>query len=419
MRNLAVTIGANLIIPNPTDGLASDALCLGQNLLLSNNELKEMCDLIDEPTITLPVLSHTESVTPRLDEDGSFDWCDSLHNAVRSTGAAVGLQATDDWVDATGTDFDFCFHNVRPQFTGLLFNLTVSGYAFDLKKAWMCDHSYVCQANTNYLGPCVGSCPVKNTKSMQACQALCDNTRGCTAIVYNKYKDCYLKVIKGVATGDLPIHQTRGCVKVGGKYYNAQACSVMRRLLGAINGNTGPLFDVDGINVGKFIYKSVGAQPWVQPDGMFVIGGNVSTPLCQVTDDPFQMTMDLTDHYNLALDLTDPNKRDRYLESVRQGLVDVVNKCLPPGYSIREDALSDLTMTFSNDTSQVIIDGLMGAGGGRNPAGLLSCVRRAHSIMVSNVSTLVRNVVYEEGKHECDGENAAYHACGARVIVCC
>ena len=414
-----MTIGANLIIPNPTDGLANDALCLAQDLLLANPELKELCNMLADPTITLPVLSHTESITPHSDEDGSFDWCDRLHDAVRSTGAAVGLKATDDWVDASGTDFDFCFQKVRPLFTGLMFKLTVSGYAFDMEKAWLCDAKYVCEANTNYLGPCVGGCPVRNTNSLEACQALCDDTRGCTAIVYNKYKDCYLKAVKGVARPDAAEHQTRGCTKVGGKYYNAQACTMMRRLLGAINGNTSPLFDVNNINVGKFFYESVGEQPWIKPDGLFVIGGNISSPFCQLTDDPFQLTMDLTDHYNLALDLRDPNKREQYLASLRSGLVTIVNNCLPDGYTIREDALSNLTLTFSNSSSQVVLSGLMGAGGGKNPAGLLSCVARAQNVVVSNVSTRITNLMYEEGKGECDGENAALHACGARANICC
>jgi len=399
MRNLAVTIGANLIVPNPADGLASDALCLAQNIF-SNEELKEMCDLLEDPTITLPVLAHTESVTPHLDENGSFDWCDNLHDVVRSSGAAVGLQATDDWVDATGTDFDFCFHDVRPLFTGLLFNLTVSGFAFDLDQALLCDYSYTCEEDTNFLGPCIGDCPVSNIESLQDCQALCDATDGCNAVVHNKYGDCYLKATKGVAAPDMGQHDTTGCSKVGGPHYNPHVCTVMRHLLRSINGGGAPLFDVNDLNVGKLVYKSVGEQPWVQSDGMFVIGGNSSTPFCQIREDPFQLTMDLTDHYNLARDLADPDKRQQYLDAVRKGLVDAVNECLPEGYSIREDALSNLTLAFSNVTSKAVVSGLMGAGGGKNPAGLLRCIQTAQNIVVANVSTHIASLVYQEGEGE-------------------
>ena len=57
------------------------------------------------------------------------------------------------------------------------------------------------------------------------------------------------------------------------------------------------------------------------------------------------------------------------------------------------------------------VNGLMGAGGGHNPGGLLSCLQSAQSVVVSNVSTNIVRLVYKEREGECSGANKVYHDC--------
>ena len=70
---------------------------------------------------------------------------------------------------------------------------------------------FTCKAKWNFIGQCVDKCP-EPADDLDMCKARCLETPGCLAIVYNKYKQCYLKAsIERIMEPADSQHGTIGC----------------------------------------------------------------------------------------------------------------------------------------------------------------------------------------------------------------
>ena len=59
--------------------------------------------------------------------------------------------------------------------------------------------------------PVAGKHPVNEVASQAACEALCSQTVACVALVYNKYRQCFLKAKTGATKADDPKHESVTC----------------------------------------------------------------------------------------------------------------------------------------------------------------------------------------------------------------
>ena len=90
----------------------------------------------------MPVFKNVQDITPTMTANGTFEWTDSLRGANGNALSQIGVRdrnVRNDWVDATGTDVSFRFYDALPMFTGLEFNLELTGYALDLDRASVCN----------------------------------------------------------------------------------------------------------------------------------------------------------------------------------------------------------------------------------------------------------------------------------------
>lgn len=73
--------------------------------------------------------------------------------------------------------------------------------------------SYRCYNDTNVLSGCVDEdrCPIRSP-SLESCQHACDSTKGCLALVYNSYRECYLKRTSVPRSRDDVVHKTVSCI---------------------------------------------------------------------------------------------------------------------------------------------------------------------------------------------------------------
>lgn len=72
-----------------------------------------------------------------------------------------------------------------------------------------------CSNDTNIVAPCLSDdvCPIQS-QSLESCRHLCHTRVGCNALVYNKYRHCYLKRHAHPDRPDPPQHQTISCALV-------------------------------------------------------------------------------------------------------------------------------------------------------------------------------------------------------------
>lgn len=73
--------------------------------------------------------------------------------------------------------------------------------------------SFRCYNDTNVLSGCVDEdkCPMRS-HSLQSCQQSCTSTKGCLTLVYNSYKECYLKRTSVPRSKDEIVHKTISCI---------------------------------------------------------------------------------------------------------------------------------------------------------------------------------------------------------------
>lgn len=74
--------------------------------------------------------------------------------------------------------------------------------------------SFTCTADRNFIGNCVRgqTCP-QTAESLHVCKLRCLEEAACLAIVYNRYKHCFLKAQRLTYTPDTTEHKTVGCAK--------------------------------------------------------------------------------------------------------------------------------------------------------------------------------------------------------------
>lgn len=75
---------------------------------------------------------------------------------------------------------------------------------------------YACKLNLNYEGETTcydGKCPQANVASLDSCADACDAQPGCTVIIYNNKKECYLKSDYTTSSKDDPSLHTVSCEK--------------------------------------------------------------------------------------------------------------------------------------------------------------------------------------------------------------
>jgi len=138
MRNLQAETGASLEVPNPAYG---NALCKSA-FIASQPNLKDFCAQSQKQTMDMPVFKNVQNITPTMNGDDTFEWTDSLRNANSNALSQAGIRNRNDrndWVDSTGTDVSFRFYDAVPMFSGLKFNLELTGYALDLDRASVCN----------------------------------------------------------------------------------------------------------------------------------------------------------------------------------------------------------------------------------------------------------------------------------------
>lgn len=78
------------------------------------------------------------------------------------------------------------------------------------------DIEWACERGVNYHGLCIrggaSRCP-KRTDTLRACQEQCLRHAGCNALVFNRYRMCYLKAETWFSRESSQQHGTVGCVR--------------------------------------------------------------------------------------------------------------------------------------------------------------------------------------------------------------
>ena len=92
---------------------------------------------------------------------------------------------------------------------------------------------YQCENDINTLDDCVDSknCPIANVDSIEECKIFCSMDAYCNTLVYNKYKECYLKGASETQVADDSEHETISCQKNGNGhfYFGALGFMFLRR----------------------------------------------------------------------------------------------------------------------------------------------------------------------------------------------
>lgn len=178
-------------------------------------------------------------------------------------------------------------------------------------------------------------------------------------------------------------------------------------------------------DLGTLLLNEIGEQDWLKEDGTFLIGENGLA--CQVAPDPFVITLQ-----DVGLGLgpkpageyvakASSVQKKAFLSSFSKSLKNEIdNNCLPGGYKIDPKSMANLeAKSDKTDPHVVAVQGNMYASAGKNPAGLLDCVRivdkkmrqQNRTLKVNDFNLLIKKLWFRPGKFECDEEHEKYDAC--------
>ena len=92
---------------------------------------------------------------------------------------------------------------------------------------------YQCKNDINTLDDCVDSknCPIANVDSIEECKMFCSMDAYCNTLVYNKYKECWLKGASERQVADDSEHETISCQKIRNEHFYFGALCFCEKIL--------------------------------------------------------------------------------------------------------------------------------------------------------------------------------------------